>query len=368
MKQLKEISLPVVVGLFLTTLLVYWVRGRFVLQQEKIQAVASQSFLKAIDKEVIKSKNALKYFNYNFANPSDTIPTAEKMDWCDQSYLIDHDPNRLTLDSLFQAELAKQHLDAPTAVRCLFEGKTVYSNSDSLFCQQAIALPLVVYRLNDLPIKRCELQGYIKLSVGTVLKQIPSIGFMVLFWALSVLFVFAYFYYNRKRREIRPINVLVADTRIDIPVETAVEDYIETPVQITVEDRIEIPVQTTVEWIKLPHDLYLCKASGILKCGEQQVSLSGNGLRLFRMFIKQNDYFLTFEDISCSVFGSKIDKDKSYDYNKIAVAIKRLRETLKKFTHVKIKTIRGKGYLLEIKPEHPSEPETLAPKEPLSDN
>lgn len=335
MKQLKETSLVVIIGVFLTILLLYWLKASFVMQQDNMQVAASQFFLKAIDKETEKSREALKFFKYELGNSPDAIPYAEKMDWSDQSYLIGHDPNRLILDSLFKVELAKQRLYVPTAVRCLFEGKVVYSNSDSLFCQQAIALPPVVYRLSNEPIKRCELQGYIKLPVGTVLKQIPSIGFMVLSWVLSVFFIIGYSYYRRKRGTIVSIRVPVA------------------------EDRIVTPVQIAVEWIQLPLGLLLCKASGVLKCGDQQVLLSGNGLRLFRLFISKDDYFLTFDEIYRVVFGHKMDKKVNSDRDRIITLIKRLRENLKVFTCIEIKSVRGEGYLLEIKSAHTDESEAI---------
>lgn len=128
----------------------------------KYAGCGSAFFFKAIDNEAIKAKNALKVLEYDARRSPDTIPYSEKWNWIAQSYLVKHDSNRLILDSLFRVELAKQHLYVSTAVRCLFKGETIYSNFDSLFCQKAIALPPVVYRLNEKPEGRCELQGYVK--------------------------------------------------------------------------------------------------------------------------------------------------------------------------------------------------------------
>lgn len=46
MRRLKETSLIVVMCLFITILLLYWLRVRFVQQQENMQAVAPHFFLK----------------------------------------------------------------------------------------------------------------------------------------------------------------------------------------------------------------------------------------------------------------------------------------------------------------------------------
>lgn len=160
-----------------------------------------------------------------------------------------------------------------------------------------------------------------------MLKQDSSIGFVVFFWVLSLFFASGYFYFRWKK----PLKVPVR-----VPV---------------VEDRVVVPVQTVAEWIQLPHGLLLCKKAGILKYKEQQIVLSGNMLKLFRLFISKEHYSLTSEEVCIGVLGREMNTKTATDRNTIAQSVSRLRECINSFVFVKIQTVRGKGYLLIIEPE-----------------
>lgn len=358
-----EILLAVVISLFITLLCFYWLKADFSSQRKKLIFTASHSFLKAIDAEkAIKLEEVKLHEFYSSDLSPDKIPSSEKKNWCDQSFFIKHDSTRHTLDRLFRVELAKQDLSVQVAIKCLIEGKTVYSNPDNLFYQQATVLPPVVYRLNEKPEGRCELQGYVKLPLLVVLKQMHFGGIILFFWILSLLAVVGAFRYSRKKRIIEPVSMPTAAPVVEEPVAT---------VAPVVAERIVPLIAPTVAWTRLRDDVLFDKKHGVVKYKDCIIELGNNRLLLFRLFLSAPYFHVTTADLCGPLLGrNKVEELTKSDRDAIATNIKRLRENLASCP-LEIINIRGNGYQLKMdldkadpKDEQPSndKPEAIPPK------
>lgn len=332
MKSKVEIILIIVMSLCITLSLFYWLRTDFLLQREHLYSTASHSFLKAIDVEkTIKLEGIQLHDAYSSNLSPNSILPGEKNNWCDQSFFIDDDSTRLALDSLFRVELARQDIYVQAAIRCLLKGKTVYSNPDSLFYQQATALPPVVYRLNEKPEGRCELQAYVKIPFLIVLKQMHSVGFIVFFWILSLLIIIGTFCYRRKKQIVMPDNVPMTEKLGSEPI---------------AEEQIVPLIPSAVVWTCLSGNLLFDVECGVLKHKDHEIKLLNNRLLLFRLFISAPNHHLSAKDICAQVLGRKVDKPGKSDSDAIATNIKRLRDDLASFPFIKIQNLRGNGYQL----------------------
>lgn len=362
-KNKVEILLAVVISLFITLLCFYWLKADFSSQRKNLVSTASHSFLKAIDAEkAIKLEEVKLHEFYSSDLSPDSIPSSEKKNWCDQSFFIKHDSTRHTLDRFFRVELAKQDLSVQVAIKCLIEGKTVYSNPDNLFYQQATVLPSVVYRLNEKPEERCELQGYVKFPFFVVLKQMHFGGIILFFWILSLLAVVGAFRYSRKKRIVEPVSMPTAALVVEEPVAT---------VAPVVAERMVPPIAPTVVWMRLRGDLLFDKKHGVLKYKDCIIELGNNRLLLFRLFLSAPYFHLTTADLCGPILGrNKVEELTKSDRDAIAATVKRLREDLASCP-LEIINIRGNGYQLKIDPdkadtkdEQPSndEPEAIPPK------
>lgn len=104
--------------------------------------------------------------------------------------------------------------------------------------------------------------------------------------------------------------------------------------------------EQTINWITLPCGFLFDEKYGDLKYqGEVCVRLKDNLLRLFRSFIKAEEYKLTYEDICVQVLGRSVKKEATKsDRDTVAKNISRLREVLNEISMIQIKTLRNAGY------------------------
>lgn len=98
--------------------------------------------------------------------------------------------------------------------------------------------------------------------------------------------------------------------------------------------------------ISLPCGLHFNEKQGILYYhGQPPVTLKGNSLKLFKCFIKAENYILTHENICTDVLGRSI-KDGIDQSTREATftTVYRLKDCLKPFPYIKIDSLRGTGY------------------------
>lgn len=353
-KNQVEIILAVVISLFITLLSLYWLKADFLFQRKNLESTASHSFLKAIDAEkAIKLSGKEVSVAYKSYLSPDTISFIEKNNWCDQSFFIKHDSTRQTLDRLFRAELKKKGIAVQVGIRFLWKEKTVYSNPDSLFYQQATILPAVVYRLNEKPEGRCELQAYVKLPFLIVLKQMYSVGFLL----LIIFIITGAFLYSRKNRAVGPLSVPTAVPEVEEAVVIPVDEESNAPV---VENTIIQLIEPDVAWTCLTEDLYFDEKLGVLKYKDQLIVMRNNRLLLFRIFLNAPHHYLNMTDIYEPILGHKVNKATKSENDAIAATIKRLRNDLKPCP-LKIENIRGNGYRLIITPDKETQNKETSP-------
>lgn len=320
----KQAILTIGVNICISLFFFNWIRTLFFLEQADLCSIATYSFQEAIEKEKkTKLSNVLQYTEYTPCHSPNEISFEEKANWCDQDYLTEHDSTRATLDSLFQKELIKQNIYAQTAVSCLVKGETVYSHSNNLFFQKSTPLSPVVYRISDNPEERLELRAYVLFSLWDTLKQIHFLGPIIFIWLLSLSSVNLYFFLWKKRRK----RLLATETEIT-------------------DKRIITPIKTTIEWKLLPNDLLFDEKNGILQYLSKQITLSGNGLKLFSLFVNRKNNFLSYEEICKKILSRKVDELTQSDKDAVFTTIRRLRKDLESISSIEIKLSRGKGYQL----------------------
>lgn len=319
-------------NIFITLLFSGVIRNNFSVNREKMQSDAIVAFDKAISEEERIVLNKVKVHSfYKSGLSSDNLSLEDKENWCDQSYLIFIDSNRIFLDSLFQVELVKRNLSVRSAVACVLNGKMTRSSADSLFYKEAIALDPLVYRLNEKPEGRMELQAYVELPFLFVLRQTPSLGWLSLLWLLSIGGIWAVFWFWLKRKQAVSIVKEVVHTEI-------------------VEQTKVVFVSTMAKKGALPYGIQFDEESGMLNYQDKCVTLTNNGLKIFTTFLTRKKSLLTHADILQFVFQRKEDDPSLKKSNKdmISVAINRLRKELQGFPFIEIQACRGVGYQLII--------------------
>ena len=351
MKLLKRSFLITIICLFITIIFVYWLNIGFQLQRDKILSVASVSFVRVIDQEKsIKMANVKQYSSYNPKLSPNDIPFEEKKSWCDQFYLTKYDPKRITLDSLYKTELAKNNIKLQTAIRFLIEGRTIYSCQDSMFYKSAMPLKSIVYRLNEKPEGRMELQAFVKLPFMVILKKVEHWEFIILLWGLLQISVLVIFF-NRKRVA-KMFAPIFSEKSKDTDSTSSVKNDSD-------KDQPPTPrIQASLEWTLIAEGLFFNFKFGMLRCEETTVALNGNGLRLFYHLLHAPDNFLTYREICYRVLKRKSDVLSSSDQTAVFMSIRRLRNDLTPFPFIKIESVRGKGYRMLVREDvvHPEFP------------
>ncbi|WP_459190099.1 helix-turn-helix domain-containing protein [Parabacteroides sp. APC149_11_2_Y6] len=324
MELSKQIILISGICLCVTFLFFYWIRTVFLSEQTELNSIMAHSFQAALNKEkTIKLDDALQYAEYDSKQSPNDIPYEEKANWCDQDYLIEHDSMRTMLDDLFHRQLIENGIYVQSAVSYSIEGRTVYSRSDSSFFIKAISLPPIVYRFNDKPEGRIELRAYVLFSFWDSLKHIHSLGFILLFWIFSLLSINVAFLFWKKRQE--TLSIIGGEKK---------------------NEQVFLSIKIPTEYRQLSTDLQFNEKTGILQSTNNQIELSGNGLKLFNLFINGTNNFLSYEEICKKILARKVDKLTPSDKDVVFTAIKRLRKDLAPIPFIEIKSNRGKGYQL----------------------
>ncbi len=300
----------------ITLLFCLWLRYDYLIQKNKFLSIAAHSFEQVVKAELKeKMKGIPQVFQYDSHFSKDSILWEEKNNWALQFYLTSEDTQRQHLDSLFHMTFTQQDIQAQTAIRCKINMQTTYSSPDTSFFKKAIPLPMVIYRKNNTPEGRCELQAYVQFSFFSLLMQVPSFGSILLLEILSILFLIGGWWYRKK-------YVLASGKLV-----------LHTPV--------------SHEWEQLPNGLLLNEKSGKLKHEENIIELVENRLKLFIAFLRAPEYFLAHEEICEKVLERKIIDTLTISDREAAITtVKRLRKDLASISFIEIKSSRGKGYQL----------------------
>lgn len=157
-----------------------------------------------------------------------------------------------------------------------------------------------------------------------------------------------------KKEKIKaPIIIVTAKDEIEDKLnglENGADDYITKPFHIKellARVKLSIRRKNDIEDTNLLkfEDLMLDKDSGILSCDEKNIQISGKELNLMEFLLINRNKAVDRETIANKIWGF----DSDSDYNNVEVYISFLRKKLKLLkTIVKINTVRGLGYKLEV--------------------
>lgn len=303
--------------------------------RKKVFTEASTAFQEVIGKEMKSRLGFIPIRTNRGTLLLDSISYEEKERWCDQDYLSLNDPNRIFLDSLFHARLADLGMEAQTAVRCKRKEKTTISCSDSLFMKNAVALEPVVYRKSKNREENIELQAFVQIPFRVVLKRGNFILSVLLFYGLLVGALYVCYKWGIKR-----LNAILQ------------KKVVETKV---VEVQKVSFVRSFSKEGTLPFGLQFDRKSGILIYKNLNVTLSGQGLKLFIHLLDFRQSVIAPQVIYSQVLGftSKTEKLGKSERDAVSAAIVRLRGNLVSMPFIQIKSCRGVGYQLII--SHPEE-------------
>lgn len=321
--------------LYLFVSLVLFVLGcLFVTEREKTNLRASGiAFVEAVRKE---KEQYIKIYSYQYDSQlsPNTISGEEKLNWGNQLYLAQEDPNRHRLDSIFQAELGKRKIPGTVAIRYTIGDKVTVSRPEFPF-EDAIALDGVSYRKDLDDKQRITIQPYLYMSRYWWVDYWPVyvFGLVWLFGTGGLAFV-----YKLKKRNRQQSVKTVEGTNTE---NTDVE-----PMQT----KLHRP-EVKIEWTILPGDFAFDKKHGVLKLGAKEVVLSGDSLTYFRHLIRKENFMLTYQEIFKYVYGTKKEEITKSDRSRITHGIERLQSQLDNFEGIKLILVRGNGYQLEISNE-----------------
>ena len=326
-KLLRHIGLILVICTCITILFGYWLWLDYFKQRNHVLLIATRSFAEVVKLEKKeKLDHVPQYSEYDSRISPNNIPYEEKKNWCDQSYITKRDQNRTMLDSLFRARLAKDGVRGQTAVRCLLRGNVTYSSDDIAFYEKSNFITSIIYRFNEKPEGRFELQAYVKFSFWSVLKKVDSIEIIISFWLLSLAILIGGHIYLRRKG-----------------IGYGKKSY----KRIQKEDIIT-QYQMDYEWLQLTDDLLYNKRLGVLKYKGATTTLIGNALKLFNMFLNAPNNSLTYNDISVRLLHrSPVELSKS-DLSAVFSTVKRFRDDLTAVPNVQIELLRRKGYQMFI--------------------
>lgn len=257
---------------------------------------------------------------------------SEKRNMIEHFYLMMKKPIQVSvLDSLFQATLLDNGVDAQTAV-CytkMEDGKLtlIRSCQDESFYVTAIAASPVLIGSNELGLK---LEGFVKFSFISLLISTPYLWDIFSLYLFVIILIFVFGLWIRKRNSNRSLPTV----------------NLALPIQEIVDDKEEIPFlyQTSPKWIKITEELLLDEESGILKYKDATAQLVQLRLSLFLFLLKGPAYYRSYEDLKKAVW-----ENEKYDNVRVKKMIGRLRDDLESIKIIEIENIRNKGYQLIIK-------------------
>ena len=151
-----------------------------------------------------------------------------------------------------------------------------------------------------------------------------------------------------------PIIILTAKSEMDDKLnglENGADDYITKPfhmkellarVKIILRRSTNIEDTNTLTYGDLTLDL----STGKLKCKDNEVSINGKELNLMEVFLINKEQIVEKEVLTDKIWGY----DSNAEYNSVEVYVSFLRKKINLLrSNVKISTVRGIGYKLEVK-------------------
>ena len=396
MKIIIKFSKTLVIGfvfIVIIVLLVLWFMDIYRSQKEKLHSEAFIFFTEAMQKEK-KQRITVRKKYYDSQKSLNDFSEEEKNAWFNQDYLADKDSNRYVLDSLFHQILLEHNIQAETAIRCIRNGKSFDSSTDSTLYEVAKFLGPIVCKKDKDAEKDITLLAYVNIPARTVLNRMG--WFLTIPFGLLILVGLVWVYlrkqaesFNRQQAELikqKEAELLELKEAESLKLQQAESvnrqqaDLIKRKETELLElkeaeslklhqaesvnrQQAELIEQKEAEilklqnkrtffmlkknpWIALPCDFYFHKQQRILRFQEKlSISLKGNSSKLFKCFIEAENYKLTHKDICVHVLGRLVEsKVCKSDQDCVAMAISRLRENLRAFPCIKIESDWGTGY------------------------
>ena len=173
MKIIIKFSKTLVIGfvfIVIIVLLVLWFMDIYRSQKEKLHSEAFIFFTEAMQKEK-KQRITVRKKYYDSQKSLNDFSEEEKNTWFNQDYLADKDSNRYVLDSLFHQILLEHNIQAETAIRCIRNGKSFDSSTDSTLYEKAKFLGPIVCKKDKDAEKDITLLAYVNIPARTVLSR-----------------------------------------------------------------------------------------------------------------------------------------------------------------------------------------------------
>ena len=173
MKIIIKFSKTLVIGfvfIVIIVLLVLWFMDIYRSQKEKLHSEAFIFFTEAMQKEK-KQRITVRKKYYDSQKSLNDFSEEEKNAWFNQDYLADKDSNRYVLDSLFHQILLEHNIQAETAIRCIRNGKSFDSSTDSTLYEEAKFLGPIVCKKDKDAEKDITLLAYVNIPARTVLNR-----------------------------------------------------------------------------------------------------------------------------------------------------------------------------------------------------
>ena len=364
MKIIIKFSKTLVIGfvfIVIIVLLVLWFMDIYRSQKEKLHSEAFIFFTEAMQKEK-KQRITVRKKYYDSQKSLNDFSEEEKNAWFYQDYLADKDSNRYVLDSLFHQILLEHNIQAETAIRCIRNGKSFDSSTDSTLYEEAKFLGPIVCKKDKNAEKDITLLAYVNIPARTVLSRMG--WFLTIPFGLLILVGLVWVYlrkqaesFNRQQAELierKETELLKLKEAGSLKLKEA-ESVNRQQAELIEQKEAEILklrnkrtffVLKKNPWIALPCDFYFHKQQRILRFQENlSISLKGNSSKLFKCFIEAENYKLTHKDICVHVLGRSVEsKVCKSDQDCVAMAISRLRENLRVFPCIKIESDWGTGY------------------------
>lgn len=296
----------------------------FFCQKKKNREIMSDLFDKAI--QIEKSIYIKRLINEQVHNsPADNnIPKHEKEEWIDQHFLINRDPTREKLDSIYSSLLNKNGIKADFQILCTVGKTSTFTGSVKQF-EKAVALTSVSFSINDDEEKRIVLSPY---YVNTFLSDFlrkPSC--YLSFLCCSLICLICIWWTRKIEKQENETNQM--------------EDL---PKQNLILDESDIPLYNT-GWI-------FHHADGILKNEEGKIiHLTPLDTKYLTAFLKSEKYLLRYIDICRSIYNEPYEDESCVarvDKQRIGQAVNRLRKSLTP-VGIEIRSIRN-GYELFYTP------------------
>ena len=396
MKIIIKFSKTLVIGfvfIAIIVLSVLWFMDIYRSQKEKLHSEAFIFFTEAMQKEK-KQRITVRKRYYDSQKSLNDFSEEEKNAWFNQDYLANKDSNRYVLDSLFHQILLEHNIQAETAIRCIRNGKSFDSSTDSTLYEEAKFLGPIVCKKDKDAEKDITLLAYVNIPARTVLNRMG--WFLTIPFGLLILVGLVWVYlrkqaesFNRQQAELikqKEAELLELKETESLKLQQAesvnrqLADLIERKEAELLElkeagslklkqaesvnrQQAELIEQKEAEilklrnkrtffmlkknpWIALPCDFYFHKQQRILRFQEKlSISLKGNSSKLFKCFVEAENYKLTHKGICVHVLGRLVEsKICKSDQDCVAMAISRLRENLKAFPSIKIESDWGTGY------------------------